>query len=164
MNSPINTTRSIRVRTENVYGIIAALIVAGFTARLEEGRPSACYCGGCPDPECCHPHPEAEILDGWAYMPDTWSSIETSASGHKAHQVIEAWKADKDNLNLTRSAMTRVKIMTHNGCSACSHLYRGEHTGELLCDLEDSPLRHVPRPWGDGRLTGMDCSVSYPKG
>lgn len=162
----MNTTREIRVRRENVNGIIISLIAAGFEAALSGNRPSASYLGGCIDPGCCQPHPEAicHWAEGGEYgiavMPEDWVLIETSASGRQAHQVIETWK--NEGISLTKAALVRSKIMAHNMCHDCPELYRGEHTGELLCFKRWTPLAHAPRPYGDGQLTNVMCDMAYP--
>lgn len=78
--------RTIRVKQQNQAAIIAALVQAGYTAA-----------------PCHAPLAEVEYERNSFSSYEEWSEesiigmagIETSASGHQAHKVISALKADK---------------------------------------------------------------------
>ena len=73
--------KKIRVRVENGEKFAAALRAAGFEARFcGAGSASTTLSFGCSDPEHC---PQHDAL----YHPLRWGSVETNASGNRAHRI-----------------------------------------------------------------------------
>lgn len=74
--------RRIRVKAENGERYAAILRAAGYHARwLGSFTASTTAFCGCADPGCCAQHESS-------YRPAEWGSIETDASGRKAHALF----------------------------------------------------------------------------